>query len=124
MPSYKYTSVDDYISRMPEEQRALLEKLRSTIRKAIPEAEEVISYNMPAYHYHGVLVYFALSANHIGFYPTPSGIETFKHKLKNYKFAKGSVQFPLNGELPERLIADMARFRFEENHKKMIQKSR
>ena len=77
--------------------------------KAAPDAEEVISYQMPAYKYYGMLVYFAAYENHIGFYPTASGIETFKKELSIFKGAKGSVQFPLDKPLPFRLITQIVK---------------
>ncbi|MFW5760768.1 MAG: iron chaperone [Cyclobacteriaceae bacterium] len=117
MDQYKYKSVEDYMAHMPESGILPLQKMRDTIKKAVPEAEEVISYNMPAYRYKGILVYFALAKNHIGYYPMPSAIKAFALQLKGYKHAKGSVQFPLDKDLPLKLIAEMARFRFEENNK-------
>ncbi len=114
MTNKKYQTVDEYIEDLPEEKVAILQLMRSCIRKAIPEAEEVISYNMPAYKFNGMLVYFAAYPKHIGFYPTPSGIEAFKDQLKGYKHAKGSVQFPYDQDLPVALIAEMAKFRLEE----------
>lgn len=70
---------------------------------------------MPAFTLNGILVYFAAFKNHIGFYPTSSGIEAFKHELKDYKFSKGSVQFPLDKPLPIELISRIVKFKVEEN---------
>ena len=92
--------VDAYIAGFPKDTQTLLEQLRTAIMKAAPDAEEVISYQMPAYKYFGMLVYFAGYKNHIGFYPGAAGIETFKKELSIYKGAKGSVQFPLDKPLP------------------------
>jgi len=78
----------------------ILETLRATIKKAAPDAEEAISYQMPTFKLKGNLVHFAAYKHHIGFYPTPSGIEEFKQELSAYKGAKGSVQFPLGRPLP------------------------
>jgi uncharacterized protein YdhG (YjbR/CyaY superfamily) len=110
----KYNTVDAYFERIPEEHLPRMNEVRKAIREAIPEAEEVISYNMPAYRHNGILVYFADYATHIGFYPTPSCIEAFKPQLISYTYAKGSVQFPYDRPLPLSLIRDMARYRFEE----------
>ncbi|HAM99491.1 MAG TPA: hypothetical protein DCQ26_12860 [Marinilabiliales bacterium] len=110
--------VDTYISAFPPEVQALLEQVRATIKQNAPDAEEIISYQMPTYVYHGNLVYFAGYKNHIGFYPVPSGIEAFKKELSVYKGAKGSVQFPLNQPMPLELIAKIVRFRVAENKKK------
>jgi len=117
-------SVDSYISSIPEPTQALLQQLRTAIKTAAPEAEEVISYQMPAYKYHGILVYFAGYMNHIGFYPTSSAIEVFKTELKIYKFAKGSVQFPINKPLPLELIDRMVKFRTMENWDKAQMKKK
>ena len=92
--------------------------MRQTIKKAAPEAQEVISYNMPAYKYYGMLVYFAAYKNHIGFYATPTGHSEFKEELSVYKQGKGSVQFPLSKPLPLDLILRIVQFRVKENLKK------
>ena len=124
MDSIKFKSVDEYFEHVPNENLELLIQIRETIKATVPEAEEVISYNMPAYKYNGILVYFALSKNHIGFYPTPSAIEAFKEDLKNYNYAKGSVQFPLDKKPALKLIAEMTKFRLEENHLKVSAKKK
>ena len=109
------TTIDEYISLYPAPVQVMLKGLRATIKEAAPEAEEVISYQMPAYKYHGIVVYFAAFSKHIGFYPRVSGIETFKNELSVYKGAKGSVQFPIDKPLPLELIAKIVRFRVNEN---------
>lgn len=111
-------NVDDYIATFPNEVQEILNKLRATVKKAAPEAEEVISYQMPAYKYHGILVYFAAHKNHIGFYPTGSGVEIFKGELSDYKTSKGTIQFPYSKKLPLKLIADIVMFRTIENLEK------
>jgi uncharacterized protein YdhG (YjbR/CyaY superfamily) len=108
-------TIDEYIARSPKEVRAILEKMRSTIRKAAPDAEEAISYQMPTFRLKGNLVHFAAFPNHIGFYPTPSGIEKFKRELFGYKWAKGSVQFPLDRPIPYALVRRITEFRVKEN---------
>ena len=110
-----YKSVKDYMADQPAEVRAILEELRQAIIKAAPDAEEVISYNMPAYKYHGMLVYFAGHKKHIGFYPTGSGIEAFKKELAGYKGSKGAVQFPFDKPLPLKLITQIVKFRVKIN---------
>ena len=110
--------VDEYIAGFPKDTQKLLEQLRAAIMKAAPGAEEAISYQMPAYKYHGMLVYFAGYKSHIGFYPTASGIETFKKELSVYKGAKGSVQFPLDKPLPLQLVTKIVKFRMKENLEK------
>lgn len=111
----KFKTVDEYLSALPENVKKILEELRKTIKQAAPQAEEVISYNMPAFRLNGLLVFFAAYPNHIGFYPTPSGIEKFKIALSVYKSAKGSVQFPLDQPLPFQLISNIVKFRVQED---------
>lgn len=108
-------SIDEYISQFPGEVQERLRELRRVIREAAPDAEEKLSYRMPAFVLHGNLVYFAAFKNHIGFYPTSSGIEAFKAELAGFKGAKGSVQFPLDKPLPYELISRIVRFRVAEN---------
>jgi uncharacterized protein YdhG (YjbR/CyaY superfamily) len=88
--------IDEYIARFPDNARETLEKIRTTIRKAAPDAQETISYQIPTFTLYGNLVHFAAFKKHIGFYPGPSGIEKFKDELSVYDGAKGSVQFPLD----------------------------
>jgi uncharacterized protein YdhG (YjbR/CyaY superfamily) len=111
-------NVEEYIAGFPENIRVLLVQLRDTIRNAAPEAEEVISYKMPAYKLDGILVYFAAFKNHIGFFPTASGIEAFKKELSAFKCSKGTVQFPLNDKLPVGLITEIVRYRVRVNLEK------
>jgi uncharacterized protein YdhG (YjbR/CyaY superfamily) len=108
-------NVDAYIARQPLEVGIKLEKIRKLIKELVPEVEEVISYGMPAYKYHGILVWYAAFKNHIGFYPKASGIEAFKKEISVYKNAKGSVQFPLDKTLPVGLITKIVKYRVKEN---------
>ena len=110
--------VDLYISAFPGEVQIHLEHLRAAIRNAAPETEEVISYQMPAYKFHGILVHFAAYKNHIGFYPGAAGIEAFKKELSAYKGAKGSVQFPHGTPLPLELISQIVEYRAFQNNEK------
>ncbi|HMG67437.1 MAG TPA: DUF1801 domain-containing protein [Chitinophagaceae bacterium] len=112
-------NVDIYISGFSGNVRELLQKLRNIIRKQTPGAEEIISYQMPAFTYNGVLVYFAGYKNHIGFYPTSSGINAFKDELSAYKWSKGAIQFPLDKPLPLALIKRIVKFRVAENREKL-----
>jgi len=95
--------------------QAILEKIRETIRQAAPNAQETINYAIPTFTLQGNLVHFAAFDKHIGFYPTPSGIEQFKNKLSAYEMAKGSVQFPLDQPIPYDLISEIVKFRVQEN---------
>jgi uncharacterized protein YdhG (YjbR/CyaY superfamily) len=114
----KPKNIDEYIGCYPKEIQKLLEQLRSTIKKAAPNAVEIISYGMPAFKQNGMLVWFAAHTKHIGFYPGASGIEAFKQELSVYKGAKGSVQFPLDKPLPSGLITRIVKFRVTENIQK------
>ncbi len=111
-------NIDEYIGGFPNGIREILEKIRITIRKAAPHAEEAISYRMPTFTLKGNLVHFAAFKEHIGFYPTPSGVEQFKQELSVYEGAKGSVRFPLDKPVPFGLISKIVKFRVEENLKK------
>jgi uncharacterized protein YdhG (YjbR/CyaY superfamily) len=86
----QYKTIDEYIKTFPADIQSILEKMRQTIREAAPEATETISYQMPTFKLNGNLVHFAAFKNHIGFYPTPSGIEQFKKELSPYKGSKGA----------------------------------
>ena len=115
MEKNKIIDVDNYIESFPEQTRKILLKVRETIKQAAPEAEEKISYQMPTFWLNGNLIHFAAYKNHIGLYPTPSGIEVFKEELSAYKGAKGSVQFPINKEIPYDLISRIVKVRVKEN---------
>ena len=112
-----FTSIDEYIATFPEEIQKILEELRVTIKASAPDAQEKISYRMPTFALKGNLVHFAAHKNHIGFYPTPSGIQAFKHELSIYEGAKGSIKFPIEKPLPLALISKIVKFRVAENLK-------
>lgn len=118
----KPNNIDEYIGGFPRKTQLLLNLLRRTIRKAAPAAEEVISYSMPAFKHHGMLVYFAAYKNHIGFYPTSSGIKAFQKEISCFKNSKGAVQFPIEKPLPLALISKIVKYRVKENKKSLIQK--
>jgi uncharacterized protein YdhG (YjbR/CyaY superfamily) len=108
-------TIDEYISAFPKDIQEILEKIRATIRKAAPNAEETINYQIPTFTLHGNLVHFAAFKTHIGFYPTPTGIEKFKKELSVYEGAKGSVKFPLDQPIPYSLVGKIVTFRVKEN---------
>ncbi len=108
-------SVEEYVARYPKDVQDILKKIRQVIKEAAPEAEETISYGMPAYKLNGPLVYFAAFKNHIGFYAIPSGISAFEKQLSPYKRGKGSVQFQINEPIPYDLIREIVKFRAKEN---------
>jgi uncharacterized protein YdhG (YjbR/CyaY superfamily) len=112
--------VDAYIAGFPLKVQNQLQSIRMCIQKAVPKAEEVISYGMPAYKQGKVLVYFAGYKNHIGFYPTGSGISAFQKEISKYKNSKGAVQFPIDKPIPKTLVTQMTKFRlaFEKEKEK------
>ena len=115
----KFSNIDEYIALFPIETREKLVQMRELIRSLVPEATEKISYQMPTFYLNGNLVHFAAYRHHIGFYPGASGIAAFESELAQYKYAKGSVQFPLDRELPTELITKIVNFRRDEFiHKK------
>ena len=118
-----FVSIDEYIATFPEEIQEKLQKMRATIKAAAPKAEEKISYQMPTFFLKGNLVHFAALKNHIGFYPTPSGIEAYKDEASIYESTKGALRFPLDKPLPLTLIRKIVKFRVAENLKKAEAKS-
>jgi len=124
MKTHKKTlnEIDTYISSFPLVTQKRLSEIRLLIKQAAPAAEEIISYQMPAYKLQGVLVYFAGYKNHIGFYPTASGIKQFQLDIVAYKHSKGAVQFPINEPIPADLVARIVAFRIKENELKSLKK--
>jgi uncharacterized protein YdhG (YjbR/CyaY superfamily) len=108
-------NIDEYIAGFPDDVQEILKRIRTTIKKAAPNAEETIKYQMPTFTLKGNLVHFAAYKNHIGFYPAPRGIEQFKRELSVYEGAKGSVRFPLDKPIPFGLISRMVKFRVKGN---------
>lgn len=117
-----YTSIDEYHASFPKEVKTLLDNMRQIIAKAAPKAQEVISYNMPAFKQHGVLVYYAAAKTHIGFYPTSSPIPVFKKELETYATSKGAIQFPMDKKLPVGLITKIVKYRIAEDGEREILK--
>jgi uncharacterized protein YdhG (YjbR/CyaY superfamily) len=115
---YKINDIDLYIAGFPTRTQKLLAQFRAAIRKAAPEAEEVIKYGIPTFTFHGNLVHFGAYKNHIGFYPAPSGIEAFKKELAAYEGAKGSIRFPIDKPLPIDLIKKIVVYRVKKNMEK------
>ena len=112
-------TIDEYISLHPHKVQKLLQKVRSVIKKTAPEAQETIKYQIPTFILHGNLVHFGAFKNHFGFYPAPSGIAVFKQELSVYESGKGSIQFPIDQELPIELISKIVQFRVHENLEKI-----
>ena len=118
METKKFKTIDQYLASLPKNSRDISQQLRKVIREAAPEAEEVISYNMPAFRYHGVLVYFAAHKEHIGFYPVSSAIRAFKDELLRYETSKGTIKFPIVKGIPATLVKKIVKFRVKENLEK------
>jgi len=118
-PAKKFKTVDEYFSNVSIKGFGPLETLRNTIKEVVPEAEEVISYNMPAFKLNGILVYYAAHREHIGFYPANASlIGIFKNELSGYETSKGTIKFPLDKPLPIGLIKKIVRYRVKENLEK------
>jgi len=119
----QYKTVEEYIKTFPKDIQTILEKLRQTIHETAPEAVETISYQMPTFKLNGKnLVHFAVFKEHIGFYPTPSGIDSFEKDLAPYRTGKGTLQFPLDKPIPFELVKKVVIFRVKENLNKKRQK--
>jgi uncharacterized protein YdhG (YjbR/CyaY superfamily) len=110
----KPNSIQEYFSWFPPKIQAKLQQMREILRQALPEAEEVISYHMPAFKTSEVLVYYAAAKSHMGYYPTTSGVINFKEELAGYVTSKGAIQFQYGEDLPEQLISEIAQFRAQE----------
>lgn len=107
----KIESVDDYIKSCPPNVQKVLREIRKTIKKAVPEAEEAFSYQIPTFRLNGNLVHYAAFKNHIGFYPGSRAIIDFKKEIASYKSSKGAVQFPLDKPIPLSLIKKIVDYR-------------
>lgn len=118
MIANKPTTIDEYIADFPADVQKILQEVRTTIKKAAPDAQEKISYAMPTFTLKGNLIHFAAFKNHIGLYPTPNGIEEFKEELSAYNGAKGSVQFPIDKPMPLDLITRIVKFRVKKSLEK------
>ena len=115
-------SVDDYLAALPEEARATLEKLRKVVKAAVPKATEVISYQMPMYKHHGMLVGFAAFKDHCSFFPGAHPIATHKDELKAYETSKGTIRFPIGKPLPAALVKKLVKTRVAENERRLSEK--
>jgi uncharacterized protein YdhG (YjbR/CyaY superfamily) len=116
-------TIDEYIASFPVNVQEKLNEMRLTVSKTVPEATEKISYRMPSYYYHGMLVYFAAHTNHIGFYPFTTAIKAFSSELTPYSTSKGGIQFQYKNPLPLNLIKSIVNFRIKENLAKAEEKA-
>ena len=115
METGKPETIDEYNAGFPPEKRAILEKIRTTIRGAAPDAKEVISYRMPTFTQNGVLVHYAAFKNHIGLYPPVSGDAGLEAALAPYAGEKGNLRFPLDRPIPYDLIGRLVRYKRKQN---------
>ena len=113
-----FTNIDEYLATLPDDKRQVLENLRQTIKEAAPKAEEVISYMMPAFKYHGMLVYFAAFKNHFSLFPGGALVEQFKEELKSFKTSKGTISFTAENPLPTALVKKIVWHLMEQNEEK------
>jgi uncharacterized protein YdhG (YjbR/CyaY superfamily) len=115
MKSKKPTTVDEYIAGQPEVAAKQLIKIRQIVLKNVPEAEEVLSYSMPAFRYHGMLIWYAAFTGHYSIFPTAETIKTFEDRLTKYETSKGTIRFPINKPLPVKLITDIVKYRAKQS---------
>lgn len=124
MKSKPVTTVDDYLAALPEDARTTLEKIRKTIKAAAPGAAEVISYQMPMYKHHGMLVGFAAFKDHCSLFPGASALVTYKEELKGYKTSKGTIRFPIGKPLPAALVKKIVKTCIAENEAAFSKKAK
>ena len=121
----KFTSINEYISTLPENAQKAMREIIAAIKDVVPDAEEHISYNMPAFKVNGeYFVHFSAWKNHIGMYPIPAGNEAFQKAIEPYRSAKSSLNFPLDKPMPIKLIEKVIKFRIAENLKSAKVKSK
>ena len=114
-PKKGFKTTDEYIASFPQNTQVVLQQVRQAIKEAAPQAQEVISYSMPAFKQNGILVWFAAFKNHIGFFPKVSAMEAFKRELSPYQTSKGTIRFPLDKPMPLNLIKEIVKFRVKED---------
>lgn len=115
MQNDQFTSVEQYIAAQPDKAREILERIRVCILKAAPKGEELISYQMPAVKFHGMLIWYAVFKNHYSIFPKTKAIVAFKDKLEGLEVSKGTIKFPIDKKVPVKLITDIVKFRIKEN---------
>ena len=118
MAKTDFKSIDEYIATFPEDIQEILESVRQAVKRAVPEAEEVISYQLPAFKYHGFILYYGGYAKHFSISAEPPAFEVFKTELAPYKVSKSAVQFPYDKPIPFDLIGQIAKYRADKNLKK------
>lgn len=123
-PKQQHQTIDDYIADFPDEVQVLLERVRATIRKAAPAAQEAVKYGVPTFVLKGNLIHFGGFKNHIGLYPGPTAIAKFKNELVGYECSKGTVRFPLSKRIPFGLIGKITKCCVQQNLEKAAKKAR
>jgi uncharacterized protein YdhG (YjbR/CyaY superfamily) len=116
--------IDAYIAKQADDVKAKLEKLRQTIKKTVPDAVEVISYQMPAFKYHGMLAYFAAFTNHYSLFISPKVMQEFKDELKEYELSKATIRIPKDKPVPVRLVTKIIKAVAKQNLEKAEMKKR
>lgn len=124
MAKTDFQTVDEYIGTFPDDVQRNLEAIRQVIKEAEPEAEEVISYQIPAYRYHGMLIFFSAHKKHYSIsVPPPNAVfDVFQEQLTGYKISKSAIQFPMDMPVPLDLLGDIVRLRAKENLERAVQK--
>ncbi|MFZ4739989.1 MAG: iron chaperone [Bacteroidales bacterium] len=122
MNTIKYKDIDEYIKMQPEQVQQQLVQLRQCIKKAAPESEELISYQMPAFKLQGVLVYFAAFTKHYSLFVKPKVLDVFKERLTEYKLSKSAIRFPTNTSFPEALVTEIITYTATQNLEKRLNK--
>ena len=115
-------TVDEYLAELPEKERTVLSNIRKTIKATAPKADEGISYGMPGYKYHGMLVYFAAFKNHCSFFPGSSMLELLGEDVKKYKTSKGTLQFTVDKPIPASLVKKIVKTRMKQNEANALAK--
>ena len=123
-PKQQHQTIDDYIADFPDEVQVLLEKVRKTIKKAAPDAQEAVKYGIPTFVLNGNLIHFGGYQKHIGLYPGSKPVEQFKDELTRYECSKGTVRFPLDKRIPFGLIGKITKFCVQRNVEKRSGKSK
>ncbi|GAB3948833.1 DUF1801 domain-containing protein [Spirosoma harenae] len=111
----QFATVDEYIALQPESMRPSLTEIRQIIKQAIPDVEELISYQMPGYRYHGKLIWFAANKNHYGIYMPPGILLAFKDQLSVYSQTKSAIHLPINQPIPAKLLNEMVQYAAQKN---------
>lgn len=118
MDTQLFSSVDEYLALQPDDLRKKLQVLRQTILQAVPKAEEIISYQMPAYRYKGMLAYFGVAKRHYALYVSPENLNQFRHKLSGFSLTKSAIHFPLDMPVPVDLVKEILQNAFRKNIEK------